>query len=277
MPQPRNRGRCGEKPAYFRYLTAMAFHVFMQEKVDATILEVGIGGRYDSTNIVPQPITTGISALGIDHIFVLGKTLEEIAAQKGGIYKVGVPALTVEQPTSAQEVLRECANKAQASDFSVVPGHPQVADIKLGLAGIHQRSNASLAVAIVQSFLASPRLPAVFAAQAVPHQPLSQLLKQDISPLLRAGLEETRWPGRCQTIVDRHPGRRGVTWYLDGAHTVESLQCCAEWFVNVTSATRSVYISVQATSTDPCTSMRAANAVVYSSSTAHQAGMPKAY
>lgn len=66
----------------------MAFHVFLQEKVDATILEVGIGGTYDSTNIVPQPITTGITALGLDHTAVLGKTIEEIAHQKGGIYKV---------------------------------------------------------------------------------------------------------------------------------------------------------------------------------------------
>ena len=66
----------------------MAFHVFLQEKVDATILEVGIGGTYDSTNVVPTPLTTGITALGLDHIFVLGKTLEEIAHQKGGIYKV---------------------------------------------------------------------------------------------------------------------------------------------------------------------------------------------
>lgn len=98
-----------EKPAYFRYLTIMAMHVFLAEKVrflhlfltnsaqlygflqvDATILEVGVGGTYDSTNVVPSPITTGVTALGIDHIWVLGKTIPEIAAQKGGIYKVRV-------------------------------------------------------------------------------------------------------------------------------------------------------------------------------------------
>ena len=66
----------------------MAFHVFLQEKVDATVLEVGIGGTYDSTNVIPKPLVTGITALGIDHIYVLGNTLEEIAGQKGGIYKV---------------------------------------------------------------------------------------------------------------------------------------------------------------------------------------------
>lgn len=75
-------------PGYFRFVTLLAFHAFSELKVDATILEVGVGGTYDSTNIVPKPIVTAISALGIDHVAVLGKTLEDIAWQKGGIYKV---------------------------------------------------------------------------------------------------------------------------------------------------------------------------------------------
>lgn len=75
-------------PAYFRFMTLLAFHTFVSEKVDVTILEVGIGGTYDSTNIVPQPLVTGITALGIDHVAILGKTLPEIAGQKAGIYKV---------------------------------------------------------------------------------------------------------------------------------------------------------------------------------------------
>ena len=77
-----------EKPAYFRFVTLVAYHAFLSLKVDATILEVGVGGMYDSTNIVPKPIVTGVSALGIDHVGVLGKTLKEIAWQKAGIYKV---------------------------------------------------------------------------------------------------------------------------------------------------------------------------------------------
>ena len=91
---------------YFRYITLMAFHAFLALKVrihhysrysrmntnqvDATILEVGVGGTYDCTNIVPRPIVTGISSLGIDHVGVLGKTVGEIAWQKGGIFKVGI-------------------------------------------------------------------------------------------------------------------------------------------------------------------------------------------
>ena len=78
-------------------------------KVDATILEVGVGGMYDCTNVVPKPIVTGVSALGIDHVGVLGKTLREIGWQKGGIYKEGVPAFTIEQPEEGMRSLEQQA------------------------------------------------------------------------------------------------------------------------------------------------------------------------
>ena len=97
------------RPLYFRFLTTLCFHVFLREAVDAVILEVGIGGRYDSTNIVPEPVVTGITSLGIDHTHMLGNTIEEIAWQKGGIYKAGTPAFSVNQAPSALEVLRKCA------------------------------------------------------------------------------------------------------------------------------------------------------------------------
>ncbi|CEQ40650.1 SPOSA6832_02278, partial [Sporobolomyces salmonicolor] len=231
-----------EKPAYFRYLTIMAFHVFLQEQVDATVLEVGVGGTYDSTNVVPQPIVTGVTPLGIDHIFVLGKTIPEIAHQKGGIYKPGVPALAIEQPAEGLDVLRSRAAELKASTFTVVPEHPQLRTVQLGLAGAHQRSNASLALAIAQTFLSSPRLPPAFcsAAVATPHPtpspenseppalPLSLITPTPLPPKVLEGLVRTRWPGRCQVASD--PTEEKVTWYLDGAHTIESLQCCGEWF-----------------------------------------------
>ena len=75
-------------PGYFRFITLLALHTFLECKVDATVLEVGVGGTYDSTNVVPKPVVTGVTALGIDHVGVLGKTLEEIAWRKGGIFKV---------------------------------------------------------------------------------------------------------------------------------------------------------------------------------------------
>ncbi|RXW24644.1 hypothetical protein EST38_g1235 [Candolleomyces aberdarensis] len=118
-------------PGYFRFITLLAFHAFLECKVDATILEVGVGGTYDSTNVVPKPVVTGVTALGIDHVGVLGKTLEEIAWQKGGIFKEGVPAHTVSQPESPLKVLRNRAQELKASSFNVVEPNPRLASTKL--------------------------------------------------------------------------------------------------------------------------------------------------
>lgn len=81
----------------------------------ATILEVGIGGLYDSTNVVPRPVVTGVSALGLDHTALLGNTIGEIAVQKGGIYKKEVPALSVVQRENGREVLRKVARENEVS------------------------------------------------------------------------------------------------------------------------------------------------------------------
>ncbi|KAL1722398.1 Mur ligase [Schizophyllum commune] len=202
-------------PGYFRFVTLMAFHTFLQMKVDATILEVGVGGTYDSTNIVPKPVVAGITALGIDHVAVLGKTLQDIAWQKSGIYKEGVPALTVDQPPEGMEVLQRRAQELKASSFTVVPLLPGLSKVKLGLAGTHQLQNANLAAHLAHEFLAAK---GVIARE-------SEVLS---TPVVR-GLKKARWPGRCQTVRDpKYP----VTWYLDGAHTMESLDCCMQWYTS---------------------------------------------
>jgi folylpolyglutamate synthase len=205
-------------PPYFRYLTLMAFHAFKDLKVDATILEVGIGGGGDSTNVVPKPVVTGITALGMDHVAVLGNTIEAIAGQKAGIYKKNVPALTVEQhhpSTDLEALLREAATKVKASEFRVVKELSALKDIKLGLSGRHQLSNASLAVELARTFITEK--------DGLSHP-------DPIAEDFVAGLENTKWPGRCQTVLD--PNYLSTTWYLDGAHTDESLKCCIEWFAN---------------------------------------------
>jgi folylpolyglutamate synthase len=135
---------------------------------------------------------------------------------------------------------------AQASSYTVVPKHPSLGSISLGLAGEHQTSNASLAIALAQAFLSTPfELPPSFTRirlpSAVPSSPAaseatlpslpSTLVSPDPLPAsLAQGLEQAKWPGRCQIVEDRDEGRKGVTWYLDGAHTAESLVCCSDWF-----------------------------------------------
>jgi len=249
-------------PAYFRYLTYMAYHAFISERVDATILEVGLGGLLDPTNLVPSPIVTGVSSLGLDHVHVLGESLGEIAGHKGGIFKPGVPALTVQQHYSETiDVLRARAHELKSSSFSIVPCRPDLDDLKIGLAGSHQKHNAALAIALVNTFLASPRLPSSytihasrvrdFTASATPSDVLpplpsdpaprlvesadhqlpklpEELVLPKLSESFKTGITNTRWPGRCQTIVD--PVRKGVVWFLDGAHTVDSLDMCGKWW-----------------------------------------------
>jgi folylpolyglutamate synthase len=124
-------------PTYFRFLMLMAVHAFVCERTDVVILEVGIGGRYDATNVVARPVVCGITSIGLDHQAVLGATHAAIAHHKGGILKArahgaqcdaprhsththarrytqpGVPAYTVPQVPSAAAVLDECARENQ--------------------------------------------------------------------------------------------------------------------------------------------------------------------
>ncbi|KAL7423542.1 Folylpolyglutamate synthetase [Cryptotrichosporon argae] len=205
-------------PIYFRLLTLLAFHAFLSLGVDATVLEVGIGGTYDSTNIVPRPVATGVSALGLDHVAVLGNTIDEIARNKAGIYKAGVPAFSVEQSNGGGGVLEAYAREVGAP-FAYVPAIP---DVPLGIRGVHQRTNAALAVALARSFLVARPPPGSTLDLAAP-VPASFL----------EPLASTKWPGRCQTVV--RPESK-TTWLLDGAHTVESLTACGEWAYDAASS-----------------------------------------
>ncbi|KAE8224344.1 hypothetical protein CF326_g8052 [Tilletia indica] len=226
------------RPIYFRFLTLLAFHTFLSHKVDSTILEVGIGGLYDSTNIVPQPITTGITALGLDHTFMLGNTIEAIASQKAGIYKKDVVALAVRQPgrEGAEAVLRETAKEVGAKSFAFVrsptKGDP-ITTLKLGLPGPHQYSNASLALALAQSFAASEAGKTHFpsAEEKLGSFKADEDAPQEITPSVQRALEAAHWPGRCQRVPTDSSGNE-TTFFLDGAHTTDSLSLCAKWFVN---------------------------------------------
>ena len=107
-------------PEYFRFLTLMALHVFLDKKVDATILEVGIGGSNCSTNIVPSPIVTGITSLGLDHTQVLGKTIQDIARVKSGIFKVHSYAsfvMSSEMPVPSREMFLPSLPPSQRKQY----------------------------------------------------------------------------------------------------------------------------------------------------------------
>ena len=205
------------KPLFFRYLSLMAFHTYIREGVDTAIIECGIGGEYDSTNIIVSPRVTGITSLGIDHTSVLGETIEEIAWHKAGIMKPYAPCFTVEQPQSALKVLHERADAVPTS-LTIVPQYTSVSNVKLGLAAPFQSINASLAVAVASSHLRSLG----HADRAADPD-----IAVPLPPEFVRGLESTRWPGRCEV---RHDGN--ISWHIDGGHTLESIELAASWFAN---------------------------------------------
>ncbi|XP_072518501.1 folylpolyglutamate synthase, mitochondrial [Salminus brasiliensis] len=220
----------GSMPAYFRFLTILAFHAFLQEKVDVAVIEVGIGGAYDCTNIIRRPWVCGISSLGIDHTSILGDTIEKIAWQKGGIFKPGVPAFTVKQQEGPMTVLQQRAEET-GCPLSVCPELGQyqssgVEPVKLGLTGLHQRSNASLALQLTHCWLqrrCSTAKPAVTSAAS--YEGLCAAPAFEPTPRMLKGLAETEWLGRNQTLT-----HGSITYFLDGAHTTRSMQACVNWF-----------------------------------------------
>jgi len=109
-------------PPYFYFLTLLALRVFHAERVDVAVLEVGLGGKWDATNVVPAPAVCGITSLGYDHMDILGHTLTLIAGEKAGIMKRGVPAVTTEQPEEAAAVLRARAAEMQVRMLCVGGG-----------------------------------------------------------------------------------------------------------------------------------------------------------
>ncbi|RDL29789.1 Folylpolyglutamate synthase [Venustampulla echinocandica] len=164
-----------EKPLYFRYLTLLSFHVFLQEGVDAASYEVGVGGEYDSTNIVERPAVTGITTLGIDHVYSLGDTVGKIAWHKAGIQKKRVPSFTVAQNPDALDVIEKRAAERHVGALKLDPAYPPSPD-------------------------------------SIPRE-LSQ------------GIEKVVWRGRCEAKTEGN-----LTWYLDGAHTTDSVEVATKWF-----------------------------------------------
>ncbi|CAA7392706.1 unnamed protein product [Spirodela intermedia] len=219
-------------PSYFRFLALLAFKIFAAEKVDVAILEVGLGGKFDATNVVQAPVVCGISSLGYDHMEILGNTLREIAGEKAGILKHGVPAFTVPQPEEAMAALKEKASQL-GIPLEVAPPLDtwSLKGQKLGLQGEHQYANAGLAVVLCRTWL-----------QRTGNMGEALLpCGADLPEQFIRGLATSQMQGRAQVVVDpvvshqgpRNSGFRPLVFYLDGAHSPESMEMCAKWFSSI--------------------------------------------
>lgn len=214
------------KPFYFRFLTILAFHAFIREGVRSAVVECGIGGEYDSTNVLPAEAvsTTVVTQLGIDHVNLLGDTLEKIAWNKAGIFKKGVPAVTYQtgrSPAKGDSVLQVLVDRAEEKgaqlniiDDAALQRWKGVTDAHLE--GAFQKNNMALATAISRLHL-----------QSLGHRfgDDDDIFPSDIPPTIHKALQNATLRGRCETIAQDR-----IEWHLDGAHTEDSLVQVAKWF-----------------------------------------------
>ncbi len=211
---------------WFEILTAIAFLHFADSEIDIAVVEVGLGGRLDATNVI-TPLVSVITRLSLDHTALLGNTIAQIAYEKGGIIKPGVPVITANQEPEALAKLQAIASERGSPltivgqewiyEGTAVPQHPSQqkltikqspgaklipggTEFNLPLAGKHQLENATLALAALQ--------------QVHPHLPRLTL------QALQSGLEGVKWPGRLDIL---HPGDAQTPALLaDCAHNPDS-------------------------------------------------------
>lgn len=201
----------------FEMITAMAFLAFAQERCDLAVIEVGLGGQLDATNVI-EPLVTVITRIDYEHTAVLGDTLTEIALQKAGILRPGTPVVVSPQPPEAADAIRQAATDVDAPllmggvdwswagdwrSFTATGPWGSWPDLRVGIAGPHQVENACTAIAAIYS-----------------------LTSQNVSiseSAIRAGLRQARWPGRFERVQVNDQ-----EIVLDGAHTPAAARALVE-------------------------------------------------
>lgn len=201
------------QPRYLQFLALLAFHTFIRENVQVAIFETHHGGEYDATNVMQNPVVTGITSLGMDHIAQLGPTIENIAWHKAGIFKSGSPAFSVPQDSSPAEVMAKRAAEKQTTLTFISGDNPLPSNDRV-LGTSVQRLNCSLALELARTFLQAK----------APNHTL------DIDDISRA-INNFSWIGRFEVI--EHGNNQ---WILDGAHNTLSLEHAAVWFTRLASA-----------------------------------------
>lgn len=216
------RGEIDAHPSYFETVTAMAFLLFYDKQTECNVVEVGLGGRLDATNVV-EPETCVITPIDFDHEKFLGASLESIAAEKAGILKEGVPLILAPQRPQADRVVREWAGRLEVPvleawrpDYVEATArggriHAQGLDIECALAGRHQVVNAMAAA----TALSASRID---------------------SEAVKRGISQVRWPGRID-LVCRNPDV-----ILDGAHNPSGARALAEYVTEFYSDPKPVLI-----------------------------------
>ena len=208
-----------EVPTFFEITTALAFKLFTEKKMAVAVVEVGLGGRLDSTNSV-LPSVCVITPISFDHQHILGGTITEIANEKAGIMKEGVPVISGPQHDDAREVLDSRAEELGTSIQYVESSWDQE---NVSLRGKHQRQNAALAVAALENC------------------PL-EISRNSYAK----GLAETKWRGR----FEQFPQKSGKDIIIDGAHNIEGAKALVDTWEEVYEDTKAIVIFAAAANKD---------------------------
>ena len=197
-------------PTLFEVETALSFMYFYRNKVDYVLLETGMGGRDDATNVIKKPLLSVISSISFDHMAWLGDSLSEIAVHKAGIIKPGCPVVASRSAPEVMQVLRERAREMEAPFTEVAPAHileetPEGTSFTFKdrtfhcpLPGAHQVENACLALEAGMILLQNEQ-------------------EEDLFPILQEGIRRTRWPGRLELLA------KDPLFYRDGAHNIDGV------------------------------------------------------
>ena len=197
-------GTLSGKPTFFEATTAMAFDLFRNAGVEFGVVEVGLGGRLDSTNVI-EPVVTAITSIDFDHQQYLGERLVDIAAEKAGIIKPGVPVVVGMVRPEALDVIARVARERGAALILADKAPAEYGPIRVGLRGEHQLANASVAIRILESL---ERAGVAIGRQAV-----------------LDGLENVAWPGR----LDHRRLANGREIVFDAAHNPAGARALASY------------------------------------------------
>ena len=220
------------RPTLFEAETAAAFLYFYVKRTEFAIIECGMGGLLDATNIIEKPYLSVITSISYDHKQFLGDTLEEIARQKGGIIKEGVPIVLAKNLKSVQGVIEALAKEKSAKfvnaadhGLEILDENPEGTAFSLdgkfyetNLAGRHQVDNAVCAILAAEELMNDKDV------------------RKITVPAIRQGIGRTRWPGRLE-LVSRHP-----LFYRDGAHNPDGARMLSQFLEKYFTNQRIIYI-----------------------------------
>jgi len=228
-----------EPATYFEAVTAAAFHHFREAGVEAALIETGLGGRLDATNVIEDPLLTVITSIGFDHMEHLGSTLASIAAEKAGILKRG-PCLCADVPEEASSSIRR---RAAETGCEVVPAAAALKTLSVDWRGARQEVEAPFGQCVLNLLGAAAVRNAGLAVDAA--EILRRAGLRIPADALAAGFERVAWPGRFQVIpMGRvRPEFEGRTLILDGAHNPQALEAfLSTWSDSPYSRERATFI-----------------------------------